>query len=61
MNSTQVTITLERMERLALARLANLERRDINDQAAVIIREQLERLGLLEPQLIKKQKNGISA
>lgn len=43
----RVTITLEQDERSALVALANQERRDPRQQAALILRRELERLGLL--------------
>ena len=38
-------------ERVALFKLARHERRDPRDQAALIIRRELERLGLIEPEI----------
>jgi hypothetical protein len=46
---TRLTVTLKTTERDALRILALQERRDTGDQAAIIIRSELERLGLLEP------------
>lgn len=46
---TRITVILKREERAALMRLAQNERRDERAQAAWIIRQQLERLGLLPP------------
>jgi hypothetical protein len=42
---------LTECERSALSRLARHERRDPRDQAALIIRRELERLGLIEPEV----------
>ena len=44
---TRITINLEREERAALMQLAERERRDPRSQAAWLIRQQLEQLGLL--------------
>jgi hypothetical protein len=43
----RVTIQLEIQERDALVTLAQIERRDPRDQAALIIRDELVRRGLL--------------
>jgi hypothetical protein len=43
----KVTIYLDQQERDALSNLAQRERRDPRDQAALIIRRELERAGLL--------------
>ena len=43
----KLVISLSGAERSALADLAERERRDLRDQAAVIIRCELERAGLL--------------
>ena len=43
----RLIITLEENEKKALYKLAELEYRDIHDQAALIIRQELERRGLL--------------
>ncbi len=40
---------LDRSERQALTRLAEIERRDPRQQAALLIRRELERAGLIEP------------
>jgi hypothetical protein len=45
----RLTITLMQDERTALWELAQRERRDMRDQAALIIRRELEREGLLQP------------
>ena len=42
-----IAVTLREDEREALGRLADAERRDPRDQAALIIRQELERRGLL--------------
>lgn len=44
---TRVTITLSEEERNALIALGQRERRDPRDQAALIIRHELERFGML--------------
>jgi len=43
----RVTIYLDQQERDALSNLAQRERRDPRDQAALIIRHELQRAGLL--------------
>lgn len=43
----RIYVPLDASERQALARLGELERRDPRAQAALLIRQQLERLGLL--------------
>lgn len=48
----QVTISLKPSEKEALILLADQERRKMQDQAALIIRFELERLGLIEPNAI---------
>ncbi len=48
----QVTITLKPSEKEALILLADQERRKMQDQAALIIRFELERLGLIEPNVV---------
>jgi len=45
---TRVTLLLDRLEREALEQLSRRERRDLRNQAAVIVRRELERLGLLQ-------------
>ena len=52
MNDARITITFTRSERSALMKLAEQELRDPRDQARLILREELERRGLL------KQENG---
>ncbi len=49
MIQTRLTVTLLREERSALAQLAERERREPRAQAAVLIRQALEKLGLLQP------------
>ncbi len=46
---TRITVKLEPVERDALVELAQRERRDMRDQAALIIRRELEREGLIQP------------
>ena len=48
----QVTISLKPSEKEALILLADQERRKMQDQAALIIRFELERLGLIEPKAV---------
>ena len=45
----RITVTLQQDEREALVKLAQRERRDPRAQAAVILRRELERRGLLPP------------
>lgn len=45
----RMTVTLHQDEREALITLAQRERRDPRAQAAVLIRRELERIGLLPP------------
>ena len=47
---TQFSVRLFREEREALVALAQEERRDPRDQAALIIRQELERRGMLPQQ-----------
>ncbi len=47
MQECRINVTLLESEREALYRLARIERRDTRGQAAVLIRQELERLGLL--------------
>ncbi len=44
---TRITPTLERIEHYALMELALRDRRDLRDQAVVIVARELERGGLL--------------
>lgn len=44
-----IAVTLENDEKEALKRLAEREKRETRYQAALLIRESLERLGLLPP------------
>ncbi len=48
MDLTRITITITPDEREALRRLAKSERRDTRNQASIIIREALERMGFLQ-------------
>lgn len=45
----KLTIPLEGQEQNALQNLARIEKRDVRMQAALLIRQSLERLGLIEP------------
>jgi hypothetical protein len=45
----RITVTLQQDEIAALGALAEQERRDPRDQAAVLIRQGLEQQGLLRP------------
>lgn len=45
----RIYVPLDAHERQALVHLSELERRDPRQQAALLIRRELERLGLLEP------------
>jgi len=45
----RITVNLQQDEREALVVLAEQERRDLRQQAAVILRQELERRGLLSP------------
>lgn len=45
----RIYVPLDASERQALARLGELERRDPRAQAAILIRQALESLGLLQP------------
>ncbi len=46
---TKVYVPLSETERKALIQLGLSEKRDPRQQAALLIRQQLERLGLLQP------------
>lgn len=52
---TRIMIQLDGLERSALATLAERERRDPGSQAAMLIRQQLEKLGLLQPAPTKQE------
>jgi hypothetical protein len=54
----RLTITLMQDERTALWELAQRERREPRDQAALIIRRELEREGLLQPVNTSAQAQG---
>ena len=45
----KIYVPLEPIERRSLNALAERERRDVRDQAAIIIRRELERLGYIQP------------
>ncbi len=47
LRSTRILISLDGTERSALNQLAERERRDPRDQAAVLVRRELEREGLI--------------
>ncbi|MBN1889461.1 MAG: hypothetical protein JW850_15815 [Thermoflexales bacterium] len=47
MDNTRITIALEQRERAALMQLARQELRDARDQVRHILRQELERRGLL--------------
>ena len=47
--ATRIQLTLDRLERAGLMRLAELHLRSPRDQLRLILREELERAGLLEP------------
>jgi hypothetical protein len=49
MDSTRITVSLERTEKSALMKLAMAELRDPRDQLRYVLRRELERLGLLQP------------
>ncbi len=46
---TWIAVTLQDEEKTALRELARREKREAKQQAALLIRQQLERLGLLPP------------
>ncbi len=48
-NWTRITINITKVEREALHRLAEAEFRDTRQQASIIIRSELERRGLIQP------------
>jgi hypothetical protein len=48
MSTARITVTLERPERAALMQFARQERRDPRQQAAIILRRELERQGYLK-------------
>lgn len=56
---TQVTITLSDQERKALDMLAAANLRNRPNQARVILREAIERAGLLVPDQSQNQKRGV--
>lgn len=53
---TKVYVPLNEIERKALIQLGIAEKRDPRQQAALLIRQQLERLGLLQPIPTKEVK-----
>ncbi len=60
---TRITVTLEQNEREALRALSVRERRDMRDQAALFVRDGLQRAGLLpsdQPQPITAQPMGVT-
>ena len=46
--NARITVSLMRSEKSALMQLAERERRDPRAQAAILIRRELERLGLIQ-------------
>lgn len=48
---TRITVNLQASERSALLALAEIEKRNPRAQAALIIRTELERRGLLSPEM----------
>lgn len=55
---TRIMIPLDAEERFALVELAKQERRDPRNQAAVMIRRELERQGLLPPEPAFQESRG---
>lgn len=53
----RITLTIRDVEKTALRILAESEYRDLNSQAALIIRRELERLGLLAVENTCDQQN----
>lgn len=49
MSKARITVSLERCERAALMKLADIELRNPADQLRHILRQELERRGLLPP------------
>lgn len=49
---SRLTITLQEDEKVALGRLSEKEKRDPRDQAALLIRNELERRGLLPANVV---------
>jgi len=45
----RLNVYIQQAERAALLQLAQNERRDPRDQAALLIRQRLEQLGLMQP------------
>jgi hypothetical protein len=54
-----IRIALQEDEREALQNLAQDERRDMRAQAALLIRESLEKRGLLEVRATARQTSGV--
>lgn len=57
MGNVRITIPLEQGEKSALMKLAKTELRDPRQQAAFIIRQALERAGMVDPTPPTTQKN----
>jgi hypothetical protein len=53
----RITIPITETERDALRQLAKIELRDARQQAALILRNELERRGLLEPPIREADKS----
>lgn len=58
---SRVMVPLNERERGALWRLAEIEKRDFRQQAALIIRAELERIGLLEQEPLPTPKAPIAS
>ena len=56
---TRITVKLDEAERDAIRALAKDERRDTRAQAALLIRESLEKRGLLEVRATARQTSGV--
>jgi hypothetical protein len=56
MTVTRVRATLEQPEYSALLRIARAELRNPDDQIRYILRQELQRRGLLQPSDVKQQK-----
>lgn len=57
----KIYVPLEPIERDGLNVLAEHEKRDVRDQAALIIRRELERLGYVQPPQMEAIRNGHDA
>lgn len=55
---TRFTVPLSQAERAALVQLADREARDPRRQAALIIRQKLEELGLIAPKTLAQAAEG---